>query len=359
MADEAAQPTGSAAPGETATAQVRPNGFARPGPIGNTVGVVVPKTMPGPGAGGALPPKKTETEEERIEAEARPLLDKIREIEAHAKSRKDLAEASPLKERLEELAQQQEQRGGVKAGTALGDYRTGVFDKTVGAMAGAMAGMGGGRFGAGRSAGMAGKPPPVEPSPRAGPRVPPHEPPAPKPAGGGNNGGYIPRTGRRRPGRRCELVPHNELECPPGQDRHHVVPDFTYRTGARPKKGSDTAGRAPGAPTLDNGLAICLSDEEHKAAHREDKRFKGASDSTRGGAVAGTMTGQQAKTISASNVEKATGGKKGGGCSKQDLMDQLRKQTEDDAVLRGDKSLKAFNKRDGAAEAVAGRRRKK
>ncbi|MFE8645583.1 hypothetical protein ACFX58_10910 [Sphingomonas sp. NCPPB 2930] len=68
------------------------------------------------------------------------------------------------------------------------------------------------------------------------------------------------------------------------------------------------------------------------------------------------MTGQQAKTISASNVEKATGGKKGGGCSKQDLMDQLRKQTEDDAVLRGDKNLKTFNKRNGAAEAVNGRR---
>jgi hypothetical protein len=110
-------------------------------------------------------------------------------------------------------------------------------------------------------------------------------------------------------------------------------PDFAYRTGKR----TDSAPRAAGSPTLSEGLAICLTEEEHKAAHLLDTRYKGASDSTRGGQVAGTMTGRQAKEISAANVEKVTNGKKGGGCKKKDLQDQLDKQTADDQILRGDK----------------------
>jgi hypothetical protein len=75
------------------------------------------------------------------------------------------------------------------------------------------------------------------------------------------------------------------------------------------------------------------------------------SKSTRGGAVAGTMTGGQAKAISAATVEKVTGGKKGGGCKKKDIQEQLDKQTPDDKILRGEAHAGRFNNMPDAVKA--------
>jgi hypothetical protein len=46
---------------------------------------------------------------------------------------------------------------------------------------------------------------------------------------------------------------------------HHIVPDMVYRLGARPKGAgmSSTADRIPNAPTLNEGMAICLSKAQH------------------------------------------------------------------------------------------------
>jgi hypothetical protein len=168
----------------------------------------------------------------------------------------------------------------------------------------------------------------------------------------GNKGGHDKKV-QRKPGRRCELVPFDELDCPMDeatgkkQHAHHVVPDFAYRPAGRKNK----APRAEGNPTLESGLAICLTEAEHQAAHRLDSRYAAASNSTRGGAVAGTMTGGQAKAISAANVEKVTGGKKGSGCKKKDLQQQLDKQTPDDKLLRGERHAGRFNNMPDAVKA--------
>jgi hypothetical protein len=82
-----------------------------------------------------------------------------------------------------------------------------------------------------------------------------------------------------------------------------------------------------------------------------DSRYAAASNSTRGGAVAGTMTGSQAKAISAANVEKVTGGKKCSGCKKKDLQQQLDKQTPDDKLLRGERHSGKFNNMPDAVKA--------
>jgi hypothetical protein len=161
-------------------------------------------------------------------------------------------------------------------------------------------------------------------------------------------GGGVSKSKKRKPNGRCHLIPYDELECPPKHEAHHVVPDFTGRTGTRKAVG----GRVPGAPSLGEGLAICLPVPDHKEVHRLDKRFKGASDSTRGGSIAGTISGSQAKSISAANVEKATGGKKGGGCPKEAIKKQLDKKIADDLVLRGEKHAGKFGKMEDAINAV-------
>lgn len=46
-------------------AKVKPNRYKKPGPIGNTQGIVVPKTDPGPSGGNVRPPVIPETPEEK------------------------------------------------------------------------------------------------------------------------------------------------------------------------------------------------------------------------------------------------------------------------------------------------------
>jgi hypothetical protein len=48
-------------------------------------------------------------------------------------------------------------------------------------------------------------------------------------------------------------------------DAHHIVPDMAYRLGARPTgvMASSTENRIPNAPTLNQGMAICLTKEQH------------------------------------------------------------------------------------------------
>ena len=56
----------------------------------------------------------------------------------------------------------------------------------------------------------------------------------------------------------------------------------------------------------------------------------------------------------AANVEKATGGKKGGGCPKEAIKKQLDKKIADDLVLRGEKHAGKFGKMKDAIDAVRG-----
>lgn len=191
-------------------------------------------------------------------------------------------------------------------------------------------------------------PPAKTPAPAPAPKAPPPPPPpAPPPvaaevkAAGGSGGAYVKGKTKRRPSRRCELVPYNELECPPGNDKHHVVPDWMLRQG---KRGGPE--RIPDMPSLDEGPAICLengSGKEHNTAHKHTDRpaVRVGREGTATG-TPGTITLGQAKKISARAIEKSTGGPKKGGCSRADIQKQLDEQfkAHNDAVLRAVKDAR-------------------
>lgn len=77
----------------------------------------------------------------------------------------------------------------------------------------------------------------------------------------------------------CEVGPYREMQrkCSHrGGQAHHIVPDFTLRAGPRPALYAPDPTRLPNAPTLAQGMAICLTGHaratdrtgEHYAAHR-------------------------------------------------------------------------------------------
>lgn len=129
-------------------------------------------------------------------------------------------------------------------------------------------------------------------------------------AGGGGNGTVIKKKGKRKPKRRCELVPYDELQCEPGQEAHHVIPDWMLQLG---KRGG--LERIAGLPDLASGPAICLeggSGKEHNTAHKHtDRPAQRIAKNGAASGIAGTLKLGQAKAISARAIEKATGGKKG------------------------------------------------
>jgi hypothetical protein len=173
---------------------------------------------------------------------------------------------------------------------------------------------------------LAGKPP----SPRKPPSAPPPR------AQGGGGGGMKSKPRKRRPRRRCELVPYEELDCPAGQEAHHVVPDWMLRMG---KRGSSE--RVPDVPSLAQGPAICLekgAGKEHSVAHKHtDRPAQRIARSGRASGTPGTIKLGQAKGISARAIEKATGGKGGGGCTREDIRKQLDEQfkAHNETLLRG------------------------
>ncbi len=82
-------------------------------------------------------------------------------------------------------------------------------------------------------------------------------PPIPKAAGGGAGG-----AGNAK----CPPIePFNKIKCPKDSDRHHIVPDFVYRLSSRRARPQV---RAPNAPSLNDGMCICLKREtEHRGLH--------------------------------------------------------------------------------------------
>lgn len=62
----------------------------------------------------------------------------------------------------------------------------------------------------------------------------------------------------------CKTGPYDDLECDPGEHRHHIISDYVIRAGRR----ADTSMRLPGAPSLGEGPSICVSPETHRTIHR-------------------------------------------------------------------------------------------
>jgi hypothetical protein len=55
-----------------------------------------------------------------------------------------------------------------------------------------------------------------------------------------------------------------------GGEAHHIVPDKAYRTGTRDEAG-DPSKRVSGAPTLGEGVCICLSPKNHDKIHEAER----------------------------------------------------------------------------------------
>ncbi|TCM86474.1 DUF4150 domain-containing protein [Rhodovulum steppense] len=59
------------------------------------------------------------------------------------------------------------------------------------------------------------------------------------------------------------MGPFNKVKCKKGSHAHHIVPDMCYRTGTR----GSTGGRMPGAPSLNQGMCVCLTHKQHSGLH--------------------------------------------------------------------------------------------
>jgi hypothetical protein len=100
---------------------------------------------------------------------------------------------------------------------------------------------------------------------------------------------------KKRP---CITGPYGSITCPPGEQAHHIVPDYTLRYGNR-AEGVRGQKRIPGLPLFNDGPSICLSGhakvagDEHSIAHQADLAIAavGAANQPRGAAQMGKITG--------------------------------------------------------------------
>lgn len=117
-------------------------------------------------------------------------------------------------------------------------------------------------------------------------------------------------------------------------EKHHVVPDYTLRTGTSKQK-HEPATRIPGTPSYDDGLVICISPEEHRGLHKTvDQKIQGAASPN------GTISAGKTKEISATEAAKKSG------CNPKNLKKQLdrKMKTSDDTLLRGVKDSRKVTK---------------
>ncbi len=91
-----------------------------------------------------------------------------------------------------------------------------------------------------------------------------------------DNASAVPRTDTCQncdeDGNACLVGPYAEIasQCATrGGNAHHIVPDRVYRLSTRPTGALErsTLNRIPGAPSLANGMSVCLSPAQHAAAH--------------------------------------------------------------------------------------------
>ncbi len=67
----------------------------------------------------------------------------------------------------------------------------------------------------------------------------------------------------------CKTGPYKNMNCPPGSQAHHIMPDYTMRYGTR----ADAGMRIGNMPSLDEGMAICAkggakeAGSEHNQLH--------------------------------------------------------------------------------------------
>ncbi|GKT22974.1 hypothetical protein [Acidovorax sp. SUPP3334] len=290
--------TSSSAP--TQSAKVKPAND-RPPASANTTGKILPKTEPNPAGAAAKAKPRTKAERDR-------------DIAHHEQERKDALKRGDKKAAEDadlKIAQVMDEP------KTLGDV-AGEAGGIIGTILGAL---GSGKGGRGGSRGTA----PAKPQPSK-PPAPAHPPPPsalakPAPA---NGGGGLYSTGKARyPKHKCELLKYKDMLCK--GEKHHVVPDYTLRTGTSKQK-HEPSTRIPGTPGYDDGLVICISAEEHRGLHKTvDQKIQGAASPN------GTISAGKTKEISATEAAKKSG------CNPKNIKKQLdrKMKTSDDALLRG------------------------
>lgn len=137
-----------------------------------------------------------------------------------------------------------------------------------------------------------------------------------------------PEAGARIQGKPdpCNPGAHGKNDCPPGQDSHHIIADYILRLGTRKAPGA----RVPGAPSLDEGPAICLTEDEHRQVHRlMDNAIRTA------GGASGTVPFEKVKQIAYDALGKAKPDCKG---KFEAATDEFFKKISNDALVRAYKS---------------------
>jgi len=90
----------------------------------------------------------------------------------------------------------------------------------------------------------------------------------------------------------CIVGPYNEIrdQCPEGHQAHHIVPDYTARTGTR-TQGIVGENRIPNLPNFGDGPSICLegnartTGSQHNVAHQCDAGIAALGQQTNNGPV--------------------------------------------------------------------------
>ena len=307
-------------PPATRRAGVHPNHYAPPGPLGNTQGKIVPQTQSNPGGQSAPPIRPTEKEKSWWQRWGSELVHTGLDVIGLIPGVGELADGANA---LLYLAEGDKVNAAISAAAMVPGAGMAATTAKVGKkLAGAAA------EGAAKKAGRETAEELAEKAKKEAIET--------KKAGG-NSGGYDKGRKKRRPGRRCELVPYKELQCDEGQEAHHVVPDWMLRLG---KRGGPE--RIPGMPSLEDGPAICLEKgggKEHNTAHRHtDRPAARIGRSGRATGTPGTFRLGQAKAISSRAIEKATKG----GCARADIRRQLDEhfRAHNDAILRAVKDAR-------------------
>jgi hypothetical protein len=343
-------------PEEDREGGIKPNDFPQPGDSGNTVGIILPKTLPSEAGGD--PPVELETKEECLwDAFMKGLSNGAAQW---AKYYKDNISPS-----LHGFGGEAMETGStVAAAGGIAVAAGGLISATgVGAPVGGVVAAGGAAtavvggvvtavgtatdtattaFDALADAILSGQPPEVletliDQALNVGDKIVGHKL---KLLGGkrdgGHDGGYVTRRKAGDP--RCKLKPYKSNNCPNGETPHHVVPDHVFR-----EKGKAGA-RYPGTPSHADGLTLCLvgatKSTDTSGGQIKKKDFKGrlrdyfAQLATHGrvhvrldsreiilgtkGNPRGTTTLGEMEQASARAVAKETG------CDQKDLEKQLR-----------------------------------
>ncbi len=310
----------TAATGSTSTAQVKPNSYARPGAIGNTQGLIVPKTSPLLSPPGTQPETQEETWWDKLKQGIKDaaqyykdnVSQSLHEFGANAMDtggKVAMAGGAPAA------------AGGVVAATGIG-APVGAGMATAGGAAaaagGVVAGVGAGTDSAATALDTAAdwiingeSPDLVGPALALGERLLTNMVLKKVPGLGGRgkgdqkggssgpSGGFIPGVGGP-----CIVGTYDAIrkKCGPGQQAHHIIPDTLARTGNRPQ-GSKGIGRIPGMPSLGGGPSICLQGHagtqgsEHNTAHQCDDAI---CEAAKHSDIAGTIAVSEAVPIAMS-----------------------------------------------------------